>query len=117
MHRANALLQLAVGLQVPPETAEGAACVRLGDVYSLVVDTYATQEEWAHALDILRDMQERDIRAEHFIAAATLRNIYQQNGIDVPSSAMAGAQGAGPHSRGAHGAFGGGSPSGAAPPI
>lgn len=80
-------------MQVPPDSTEGTACIRLGDVYSLVVDTYATQGEWAHALDILRDMHERDISTEHFISGQILRNIYQQNGMDAPTSAAAGGRG------------------------
>jgi pentatricopeptide repeat protein len=72
-------------LQVPAVPADGTACIRLGDVYSLVIDTYATQGEWAHALNILVDMHQREINAEHFMSAASIRNIYQQNGVEPPS--------------------------------
>ena len=93
-------------LQVPPEATEGAACVRLGDVYSLVVDTYATQGEWAHALDLLADMQEREIPTKHFISASTLRDIYHQNGIEPPTAAGSGGGSGAAGSNVRQGAFG-----------
>ena len=90
-------------LQVPAEATEGTACVRLGDVYSLVVDTYATQGEWAHALDLIVDMQDRGIATEHFIPATTLRDIYKENGMDAPAATVGGGHGS---AHGMHGAFG-----------
>jgi pentatricopeptide repeat protein len=92
-------------LQVPPAPAEGTACVRLGDVYSLVVDTYTTQGEWAHALEILRDMHDREIAAELFMSSELLRNIYQQNGVE-PAYNVAASGPAGPNENVREGAFG-----------
>lgn len=80
--------------------------MRLGDVYSLVIDTYATQGEWAHALEILRDMHERELSAEHFISTATIRTVYQENGMDPPTPAIVAGQGSGASSNANQRAFG-----------
>lgn len=68
------------------DTVEGAASVRLGDVYALVVDTYATQGEWTLALHMLRDMNARGIDSEGCIESSLLREVHRNNGLPVPSS-------------------------------
>lgn len=68
-------------VQVPEAVDDGAACVRLGDVYALIVDTYATQQDWALALRMLQDMQGRGVSDNGRISAHTLQEIYRQNGV------------------------------------
>lgn len=89
--------------QVPEETSDGAACVRVGDVYALVVDTYATQHEWPAALRMLQDMQGRGVDADGRISAAVLQEIYSRNGIGSggrPADGASGTAGAARSGRG-----------------
>lgn len=82
-------------VQVPEGVEDGAACMRLGDVYALIVDTYATQQDWALALRMLRDMQGRGVSDNGRISAHTLQEIYRQNGVPTGGMGSVGTAGAG----------------------
>jgi hypothetical protein len=76
-------------LQVPQEVHPGEACVRAGDVYALVAQTYAAQGAWPQAARMLDDMDARDISAATFLGLDTVKNVYSRAGLDMPASMQA----------------------------
>jgi hypothetical protein len=72
--------------QVPATSAPGVASVRLGDVYALVVKTYAYSSDWPVAGTMLQDMLAQGLVPEHFVDSAILAAVYENTGIS-PSQA------------------------------
>lgn len=81
MHGVHAWLPVMQQVQVPEAVDDSAACVRLGDVYALVVGTYARQQDWEAALRMLRDMQSRAVSDNGRIPQQVLHAVYRHNGL------------------------------------
>lgn len=81
--------------QVPDVVEDGAACVRLGAVYALIVATYASQHEWEVALRMLQDMQARGVTADGDMSTELVQEIYSRNGL--PAGGVVEQRGSGHH--------------------
>jgi hypothetical protein len=71
-------------VQVPLEAVDGEACIRIGDVYALAVETYARMLEWPQALRMAQDMAARGIHVMPYLDATLLTSVYENNGLPVP---------------------------------
>ena len=77
-------------VQVPLEVADTEACMRIGDIYALIVETYVRNLDWGNALRMARDMEMRNIFLTPYLDLAMLEDIYRENGLSYTSAATTG---------------------------
>jgi hypothetical protein len=79
----NASLEVLQDLlaHVPAVSAPSEASVRLGDVYALVIKTYACSSEWSVAGMMLQDMLGQGLPPERFLDSAVLAAVCANTGI------------------------------------